>query len=231
MKPIYAAALLALGAGACADSPPTLQLFQATPPDPSCAVPTNSTGGLLRGTLDTVYAEEPEDVVYRMGFIVRTTLSGDPVTVGETPVDNVGALTIYVNELQLSYQLSYQTVPATVEQVDASVPVYAAFQPETPSALLVSLFTGDVQKKLLDATRDRGETVEVVTTVRLIGETAGGDSVESNAVPFPLTVFRSDPAQVCPVANQRPGPSVGPCDPRGQNGARAACVAGTTTTP
>src|SRR5215217_719065 len=210
MKPIYLAALLALGTVSCVDNIPKLQLLSATPPDEDCTIPEDE--ALLSGSLNLDLSSN-----YRLGFIVTSNLTSTPIVVGEGQVADPDSNAIYLTELDLSYRTEPElNIPSV------TLPVYAAFRANEDSSLLMSVLTRDAQNALFNGT-EGGAVVDVLVTMRVRGHTITGGEVETNELSYAITVV-NDPF-ICPKAGEVPAPPATECDQRGQNGIVPLCQA------
>ncbi|NTX00604.1 hypothetical protein [Myxococcus sp. CA040A] len=210
MKPIYLAALLAFGTVSCVDNLPKLQILQAAPPEEDCNVPDDV--ALLSGSLNLALAGD-----YTSGFIVTSNLSDTPIVVGEAPVSDIDSTAVYLTELELSYQTEPElNIPS------ATIPIYGTFRGNEDGSLVLGLLTRDAESALRSAVGGGGTVVDVLVTLRVRGHTVAGGDVETNEISYPLVVGFAP--YVCPTAGDVHGPLVGPCDPRGQNGAVPECV-------
>ncbi|MFY2561394.1 hypothetical protein ACN469_27585 [Corallococcus terminator] len=210
MKPIYLATLLALGTVSCVDNLPKLQILQAAPPEEDCNVPDDV--ALLSGSLNLALAGD-----YTSGFIVTSNLADTPIVLGEAPLSDTDSTAVYLTELELSYQTEPElNIPS------ATVPIYGTFRGNEDGSMVLGLLTRDARNALLSATGGGGSVVDVLVTLRVRGHTVAGGDVETNEISYPLVVGFAE--FKCPKMGDIHGPSLGPCDPRGQNGAVPECV-------
>lgn len=219
MKPLYIAAVLALGLSACVDNPPEVQLFQAIRPDEECVIDVDGEG-ILHGSLDLNYAAS-----YLLGFTVNSNLNGTEVVIGTQPVGgtNTDPAAVYLDRVEVSYS----TTPSLAIPSE-KLPIYVALRGGSEgNTVVLDLMTRRAYELLGERTQT--EDVEVLVTLKLTGKTAVGDSASSNEVTFPFTAFRSTtPIRTC-GADEDFEPA-GPCGTLGgQDGALPACIPDTTT--
>lgn len=213
MKLFHFAMPLLLGAAACADNTPTLQVLEAVAPDANCVV--SDTGqDLYAGSLNLALTRS-----YLMGFVFTSNLRSEAVNVGDNPVADENTNTIYLDEMNLSYAVR-DAAGNRVTLTDASVtvPIYGVVAPSARGVVAIPLLTSQVVEDIEGAIGG-DDVVSVSTTITFSGKTLSGATVESNEITFPLRV-EARPFS-CP-AGQEVVPSSLVC-PVGLNGAIPKC--------
>lgn len=214
MKLFHFAMPLLLGATACVDNTPTLQVLEAVSPDASCVI-SDAGQDLYAGSLNLALTNS-----YLMGFVFTSNLGEEPVAVGDTPVSDENTNTIYLDEMNLSYSVR-DAAGNRVTLTDASVtvPIYGVVPANARGVVGIPLLTSEVVEDIRGAIGGPGDVVSVSTTVTFSGKTLSGATVESNEITFPLSVV-SRPFS-CPMGQQVVASSL-QC-PVGLNGAVPEC--------
>jgi hypothetical protein len=214
MKLFHFAMPLLLGAAACADNTPTLQVLEAVAPNEDCVV-SDSGEDLYAGSLNLALANS-----YLMGFVFTSNLRAEAVNVGDSPVADENTNTIYLDEMNLSYA-ARDAAGNRVALTDASVtvPIYGVVAPGARGVVAIPLLTSEVVTDITGAIGGADDVVSVSTTLTFSGKTLSGATVESNEITFPLSVVARPFS--CP-AGQQVVPSSLVC-PVGLNGAVPEC--------
>jgi hypothetical protein len=221
MKPIFAAATLALGLCSCAESAPVVQILQTIRPDDSCNFTTTDIG-LANGSLNLAVGGS-----YLMGLVVRSGLETTPIDVNGVPLDPEGDIggnaTAYVQSLRLSYNAANgASLP------DQEVPYTLTLNPSSNNnRLVINLMTADTVAALNRAVSATDPTLLRVT-FKLAGKFAASNKkFESNEVVFGINVSNRAIALKDCAADEQPT-SEGPCGTAGQDGFVPSCKVPTT---
>ncbi|MBJ6759352.1 hypothetical protein JGU66_01170 [Myxococcaceae bacterium JPH2] len=221
----FAAAVLALGLGACVDSPPEIQIFDVKQLDVECKVDATNPS-ILAGTLNLNYAAG-----YIAAFMVNSSLSAGKVVIGSDTVTGTSDPdAVYIDRLAVTYTATLLdstvggTSGANINLGSEDVPVLLAVRGSTKDNIVaLNLITVAAYNKLKAAVSG-AQYAQVLVTLKMKGKTAGGANAESNEVTFPLSINNA------PVPIPACGTGVlfkpaGPCGTfGGQDGIYPECV-------
>jgi len=214
MKLFHFAMPLLLGAAACADNTPTLQVLEAVAPDENCVI-SDAGEDLYAGTLNLALTGS-----YVMGFVFASNLGTESVSVGDVPVSSDNTNTIYLDEMALRYSVR-DAAGNRVALTDASatVPIYGVVPANARGVVGIPLLTAEVVADITGAIGGVEDVVSVSTTLSFSGKTLSGATVESNEITFPLSVVARP--FTCPQGQQVVASSL--VCPAGLNGALPEC--------
>jgi hypothetical protein len=226
MKPLFAAATLALGLCSCSESAPVVQILQTIKPNASCAF-ASSDLAQANGSLNLNYGSS-----YVLGLIIRSSYDITPIDVNGVPLDpegtESGSSVAFVDTLELSYAST-----ANVSLPDQKVPYALAVRPAANEArLAVNLMTAEIANALRPAVAAGAQQVRV--TFKLTGKFASGNrKFETNEVIYGIDVSAMDRSAALPVCEEGELPSAdGPCGTgAGQDGLLPSCRAGAAAPP
>ncbi|MBU8895970.1 hypothetical protein DRW03_05085 [Corallococcus sp. H22C18031201] len=221
----FAAAVLALGLGACVDSPTEIQVFDAKQLDVECKV-TATDPSILNGSVNLNYA-----VSYIAAFMVNSSLNQGPVVIGSLPVDGTSDPdAVYIDRMSVTYKATLLdssvggSSGTNLSMDPEEVPVRLAVRGATKDNIVVLDLVTVAAYNKLKAAVTAGQYAQVLVTFKFKGKTAGGAKAESNEVTFPLSVSNT-PIKIPTCASGVIFKAVGPCGTfGGQDGVYPECV-------
>lgn len=168
--------------------------------------------GISSGTFDVSGGQN-----YLMALAVETNTNQQSITISGENFSGKGLSDITLNELVYSYESSNTSLSLPAEEEDR-VPIYAVYRPGTdPQGSYLTLWAfGPKGLAAVNALpQSFTETTTVIVTIKARGKLSGGQTVESNEIPFPVTVYNTGFV-----------PSTGACPAGATTKVMGACGAG-----